>query len=212
MFKLLIGTVVSAIAMFIAGFLYFAGPLGTLGYAEAGERESAVLQEALKTHLGATGTGTYVIPNPASQTGTILYGNGPIATVNFNASGFPLDSAEGMIWGFVLYLVAAAMMAGALSQIDRRVPDFKSRAVIVVLFALASATLSILTNPVFLHHDWAYSIFTFIGSVFITCVGGLILARWFMPQRAELAPASTPQQVEKPAGSEEVPTVGGPGV
>lgn len=210
MIKLLFGTVVAAVAMFLAGFLYFAGPIATLGYAPAGEQQSAVLQEALKANLSATGT--YMIPNPATQTGTILYGNGPVATVQYNSSGFPLDSAEGMIWGIVLYLIVAALMAGALSQLDRRVPDFKSRAVIVVCFALAVSTLAILSNPIFLHTDWTYAIFSFIGNVFITCVGGLVLARWFLPKAAELAPASAPQKVEEAGGGEEIPPVNGAGL
>ena len=205
MIKLLFGTIVAAVAMFLAGFLYFAGPTAPLGYAAAGEQQSAVLQEALKANLPATGT--YMIPNQATQTGTILYGNGPVATVQYNSSGFPLDSADGMVWGFVLYLIVAALMAGALSQLDRRVPDFKSRAVIVVCFALAGSALTILTDPIFLHTDWTYAIFSFVGSVFIFSVGGLILARWFLPKAAELVPVSVAQKVEEVRGGEKVPPV-----
>jgi hypothetical protein len=220
MIKLLFGTVVAAVAMFITAFLYFAGPLESLGSVQAGERESAVLQEALKANLGATGTGSYVIPNPGTQTGTILYGNGPVATVNFNSNGFPLDSADGMIWGFALYLFASALIAGGLSQMDRRVTDFKSRAVVVVLFAVASSAMAILTDPIFRHFDWTSAIFNFVGSVLVFCVGGLMLARWFMPQRAELEPVAAPrpadtpsvEQVKEAASSVEIPPAGSAGI
>ncbi len=208
MIKLIFGTLAATVAMFLAAFLYFAGPIGEAGYGRAGEQESAVLQEALKANLGALGTGTYVVPHPGTQTGTILYGNGPVATVHYNSAGFALDSADGMIWGILLYFVAAALMAGGLSQLDRRVPDFKSRATIVICFALAASALNVLGDPIFQHWDWRYAIFTFIGDVFILCVGGLILARWFLPTKAELAPASIPQKIEETGSSEEIPPVG----
>jgi hypothetical protein len=210
MFKLIAGSLVSAVAMFLAAFLYFAGPIGEAGYAQAGENESALIQEALKTNLASGGTGTYVIPYPGTQTGTTLYGNGPVATVHFNSNGFPLDSTDGMLWGFLIYLVSAILMAAALSQLDRRVVDFKSRATIVICFAMASATMMVLSDPIFQHWDWRYAIFAFIGNVLILSIGGLILARWFMPVKAELAPSSSPaQKVEETSSGEEVPAADG---
>ena len=214
MIKLMFGTLVAAVAMFITAFVYYAGPLGEAGFSKAGENESAVLQQALKSNL--LDTGTYVIPYPGTQTGTTLYGNGPVATVHYNQGGFPLESTDGMIWGFALYLAGAALMAGALSQLDRRVPDFKSRATIVICFALGATGLNVLTDPIFKHWDWSYALFAFVGNTLILCVGGLILARWFMPKAAEMTPASIPsplaQKVEETRSGEEIPTVNGAGL
>jgi hypothetical protein len=196
------------IKLIFGSLIYFAGPIGEAGFARAGENESAIIQQALKINLGSGGTGTYVIPYPGTQTGTTLYGNGPVATVHFNSNGFPLDSGDGMIWGFALYLVAAVLMAAALSQLDRRVVDFKSRATIVICFGLAAASQMVLTDPIFQHWDWRYCIFAFIGNAIIFSVGGLILARWFMPVKAELAPASPAYKVEEASSGEEVPPVG----
>jgi hypothetical protein len=229
MIKLMFGSVAAAVAMFVAAFLYFGGPLSSLGFHSAGENQNAVLQEALKANLPTTGT--YQVPEPTTQTGTILYGNGPVATVHFNTGGFPVDSADGMLWGFVLFLVAAVLMAGALSQLDRRVPDFRSRAFIVLGFVFAISAVNLLTDPIFMHQDWRYAIFTFVGDVIVLGIGGLILARWFLPTRAELAmPASAspsaaspavadasaatpvPGKVEEAGSTEEIPTADGPRV
>ncbi len=210
MIKLIFGSFVAAIGMFVAGFLYFAGPLALVGYSTAGDNEGAALQAALATNLPATGT--YMIPNPSTQAGTILYGKGPVATVHYNSHGFALDSVDGMIWGFALYLVVACLMAGALSQLDRRVPDFKSRAIITVCFAVAASAMIALGDPIWLHHDWRYAIFNFVGDVLLLCVGGLILARWFMPQKAELEGSSPAGQIEKPSSVQEVPPVDSPGL
>ena len=74
-------------------------------------------------------------------------------------------------------------MAGGLSH----VPDFKGRVVVVACFAGAASSLTILTDPIFLHQDWAYAIFSFVGSVLILCVGGWVLARWFLTSTAQQA-------------------------
>ncbi len=210
MIKLMFGSLVAAIAMFLAAFLYFAGPIAQAGFHSANENQNAVIQAALNANLSETGT--YLVPEPTTQTGTILYGNGPVATIHFNTGGFPVDSADGMLWGFVLYLVAAVLMAGALSQLDRRVPDFKSRGFIVIGFALAATTLNVLGDPIFMHQDWRYAIFSFVGDVLILCVGGLILARWFLPKAAELATGSAPQKLEEAASGVEIPPVGSTGL
>jgi hypothetical protein len=198
-FKLLIGSFAAAIAMFFAGFLYFAGPAASLGYAKAGEAESATVQATLAANLPATGT--YMIPNPATPSGTTLFGKGPVATVSYNSHGFPLEAMDGMIWGFALYLVVAILMAAALSQLDRRVPDFRSRAIVVICFSLAASALILLGNPIWMHHDWTFAIFTFVGDAFILCVGGLILARWFLP-----TPVALPEPSEIKAAAPEIPT------
>ena len=195
MIKLFIGSVAAAIAMFIAGFLYFAGPLAMMAYSSASETQSAAVQNALAANLPQTGT--YMVPDPSSQSGTVLYGKGPVATVHYNSGGFPVDSADGMLWGFILYFVVALLMAAALSQ--SRATDFRSRAAIVLLFALAMPALTILTDPIFLHQDWTYAIFGFVGSVLILSIGGLIIARWFLP--------SAPAQAKEAASSEEIGAV-----
>jgi hypothetical protein len=210
MIKLMFGSFVAAIAMMISGFVYFAGPVALMGFSTANDTQSAVLQSAFAANLPETGT--YLIPNPATESGTTLYGKGPVATVHYNRRGFSLETMDGMMWGFALYLVAAALMAGALSQLDRRVPDFKSRAVIVVCFAFACTALNILTDPIFSHQDWTFAIFAFVGDVLILCIGGLILARWFLPTRAEMASPLPAQKVEEAGRSEEVSPVNSPGL
>lgn len=191
MFKLAIGSVAAAVAMFFAGFVYFAGPIAMIGYSSTGETQNAAVQAALAANLPQTGT--YMIPDPSTQGGTTLYGKGPVATVHYNSSGFSLESMDGLIWGFGLYLFVAVLMAAGLSQLGSRVPDFGSRAVVVTSFAVATSALTILSDPIFLHQDWAYAIFSFVGTILILLAGGLTLARWFMP--------SAPKQVEEPASA-----------
>lgn len=195
MIKLFIGSIAAAIAMFVAGFLYFAGPLSMMAYSTASEAQNAAVQAALAANLPQTGT--YMVPDPSTQAGTVLYGKGPVAMVHMNTGGFAVDSADGMLWGFILYFVVALLMAAALSQ--SRATDFRSRAAMVLLFALAMPALTILSDPIFLHQDWSFSIFGYIGTVLILGIGGLVIARWFMP--------SAPAQAKETASGEEIGAV-----
>jgi hypothetical protein len=82
----------------------------------------------------------------------------------------------------------------------------------VVCFAFACTALNILTDPIFSHQDWTFAIFAFVGDVLILCIGGLILARWFLPTRAEMASPLPAQKVEEAGRSEEVSPVNSPGL
>jgi hypothetical protein len=207
MIKLLFGSFAAAVAMFLTGFIYFAGPIATFGYTSASETQGATIQSALAANLSVTGT--YLVPDPSTQSGTTLFGKGPVATVHYNSRGFAVDSPDGMVPGFILYLVVALLMAGALSQLDRRVPDFKSRAVIVICFAIAGPVLIVLGDPIWLHTDWRYAVFTFVGDVLMLAIGGLILARWFLPTKAELvhAPKADPLPIQKPQETSSTPEI-----
>jgi hypothetical protein len=194
MFKLALGSLAAAFAMFITGFLYFAGPMAMLGYGTASEAQNAAVQTALAANLPATGT--YMIPDPSTQAGTILYGKGPVATVHYNSQGFSLESMDGIVWGFGLYLVVAILIAAALSQLGNRVTDFRSRATIVVCFSLATSVMLTLGDPIWLHQDWTYAIFGFIGNALMLIIAGLVIARWFLPKAAEAAPLPVEQPQE----------------
>lgn len=195
MFKLAIGAVAGAVAMFLTGFMIFAGPLALIGYSKVDDAPGAAVQAALAANLPATGT--YMIPNPSSPAGTILYGKGPVATVHYNSSGFSLESMDGMVWGIGLDLITAILIAAALSQLDRRVPDFRSRALIVICFSLGASGYISLGDPIWLHQDWSYGLFSYFGNAMALIIGGLVIARWFLPSGVE-APLVV-EQAETPA-------------
>lgn len=198
MIKLAIGSVAAAIAMFITGFIFFATPIGMIAYTGANETQNAAVQAALAANLPQTGT--YMIPDPSTQSGTTLYGKGPVATVHYNSNGFSLSDMSGVGWGFVHEFFVCVLIAAALSTLDRRIPDFTSRARIVILFSLAASAMHSLGNPIWLHHGWAYWLYNFVAEAAMLIVAGLVIARWFLPVAAEMPVMSTVQQVQEPTG------------
>lgn len=183
MVRVFIGAAVAAIAMFILGFIFFATPLAGIGAADVGNAEAAAVQQTLAANLPKTGT--YFVPNPETSEQTVMYGQGPIATIHFNTSGFSAVNPSSLIGGLLLNFLVALLIGTALIGIDRRVPDFGSRARLVVLFAIGASAYSHLGEPIYYHHDWMHFIYLFVADAVVLAAAGLIIARWFLPVKAE---------------------------
>ena len=190
--RVLIGSVVAAAAMFVLSFLFFSTPLYRLAVANLDNNQAAAVQQALAANLPKTGT--YHVPMPSTPEQTVMYGQGPISTVHYNIGGFPTADPAAIIGGLLLALVTALLIGAALAGIDRRVPDFSSRARLVLLFVTALSAFMHLGQPVMFHHGWGYFIYLFVADAIILGAGGLIIARWFLP-RSSAAPANAPTDV-----------------
>lgn len=192
MTRIIIGAVPAAIAMLVVGFLFFATPLSKLATATLGNAEAAEVQSTLAANMPRTGT--YFVPSGDTPEQTVMYGQGPIATVHYNTDGFPVSDMRAVMIGLVLNIIVALLMGWALTGIDRRVPDFPSRANVVIFFAVAASAFMHLSQPVWYHHGWGFFIYAFIADAVALSVGGLVLARWFLPP-ARSAPEDAPTDV-----------------
>ncbi len=178
--RFIIGCVAAAVAMFVIGFIFFATPLQMLGYATANDAANASVQNALAANLPRTGT--YMVPLTSSAAGTILYGRGPIATIHYNTGGFAMADPGTMLAGFVHMLVSITILGLALLLVAARVPDFVSRARLVLYMTLATSIYMNLGDPIWYHHDWPYAVYRFVADFVMLGVGGLMIARWFLPE------------------------------
>lgn len=190
--KVLLGAIVAAVAMFIMGFIFFATPLASLGHGDLANAQAAEVQSTLARNLPETGT--YLVPSDGTPEQTVMYGQGPIATIHYNTDGFASFDPGAMLAGFILYAVVAFFIAGALWAVERQVRDFGSRAKVVVALAFAAAAYIHLRMPIFYHHDWSHAVYFFIADAVTLAAGGLIIARWFLP-RARSAPEEAPRDV-----------------
>ena len=193
MIRIIFGSAVAAIAMFVIGFIFF-GPLGlsNLSTRNLDDTQAAAVQQSLAANL--PGTGTYYVPEAGqSAAQTVMYGQGPIATVHYNVGGFAATDTTSLVGGLVFNFLVALLIGAALIGIDQRVPDFKSRARVAVIIAVAATAYNRLGEPIYAHHDWAHFIYAFIADGLSLAVAGLILA-WFLPV-SRAAPAEAPTDV-----------------
>lgn len=183
MIRILIGSIAGGIAMFVVGFIFWATPLAALGYSHADEQKSAAIQTILAQDLPHTGH--YIVPDVTTQGGTILYGRGPVATVDYNSAGYPTTDNRSLIGGLVQEIVVVLMFGLALLPICARVPDFETRARVVIGISAAASVMIALADPIFNHADWRFAIYALVADIAMLAAGGLVLARWFLPHAGE---------------------------
>jgi len=190
--RVLIGSIAAALAMFVIGFIFYGTPLNRIHVGSLDNAPAAAVQQALAANVPRSGT--YHVPSTVTSEQTIMYGQGPIATVHYNTKGYAAPDPAAMIGGLLLDFVTALLIGAALIGIDRRVPDFPSRARLVVLFSIAASAYMHLGEPIWYHHDWGHFVYLFIVDALTLAAGGLIIARWFLP-RVGTAPAGAPTDV-----------------
>lgn len=182
MVRTLFGGLVGGLAMYLVGFLFWGTPLSGLAFSRIGDAQSAAVQSALAQNLTLSGTGTYLVPSPGTQEGTVLFGRGPIATVHFNTRGFPAVDTTALIGGLLLSLLAGVILSSALSIVARGVPAFVDRARVTILIALAVTLYLDLGQPIFDHYGPGYFIYLFLGDFLGFVAAGLVICRWFLPK------------------------------
>ena len=193
MIRVIFGSAVAAVVMFIIGLIFF-GPLGLshLGTRNVDDNQAAAVQQTLAANLPRTGT--YFIPEAgASAAQTVMYGQGPIATVHYNVGGFAATETSAIVGGLVFNFLVALLIGAALIGIDQRVPDLKSRARVAVIIAVAGSAYSHLGEPIYYHHDWPHFIYLFIADSLALAGAGITVA-WFLPV-SRSAPADAPTDV-----------------
>lgn len=178
MMRLILGAALAAVAMLVAGFIFFASPLNGLGTRTLGDEQAAQMQASLKATIPATGT--YAVPSPDTAAQTVLYGSGPVATVHFNASGYAAGDPTMLLWGFVLNFIVALLAGFGLLALGGRIADFPSRARLVILLAAGAALYIHLGRALYLRHDLANVLYTMVGDGLALAIGGLVVA-WFLP-------------------------------
>lgn len=182
MTRTVIGGLLGGLALYLVGFLFWGTPLSGIAFSTVDETRSAAVQTVLAQNLTENGTGTYLIPNPGTQSGTTLFGQGPIATVHFNTSGFPVVDSASLVSGLALALVTGLLIAFALAGIGQKVTDFADRARVAILFALAITLWIDIGQPIFGHYGPGYFIYLFLSDFIGLAACGLVIARWFMPR------------------------------
>ncbi|MGW8201000.1 hypothetical protein ACWGM0_00435 [Sphingomonas bisphenolicum] len=186
MVRTLVGGLLGGFAIFITGFIFWGTPLSALALSRTDEQASANLQAAMAQALTPTGTGVYVIPDPATAQGTILYGKGPVAQIFYNEGGFPVMDSGALIGGLILAPVVGVLIALALRF---ALADFASRARASILFALAAVLWLHIGQAVFNHAPWGYILYLAFSDFVALALAGLIAAR-LMETKAEATAAA----------------------
>ena len=183
-----IGAAAAAVVMFILGFIFYATPFQKIAVGSADNAQAAAVQQAMAAHL--PGTGTYFVPSADTPEQSIMYSQGPIATIHYNSEGFAMAATNVMVAGFVHMLIVAALMAAGLAMLARYVTSFTEQLKILGLGVLAATVFLRLGAPIWYHQDWTWAIYAFVADSISLGVAGLVILK-LLPRPA--AAAAAPQ-------------------
>jgi ABC-type multidrug transport system permease subunit len=200
MVRTVIGGLVGGVIIFVMGFIFWGSPIGTIPFSHASDPQAAAVQTALAQNLTRkdtatgkiSGSGTYMIPDPRTREGAELYARGPVASVSYNTSGFAPDDMSMLLPGFILAVVTGLLMAFGLAAVGGGGRSFGNVARLVVFYTLGFTLWECLTNPVFMHADWRFWIYSFVVESISFILAGLVIARWFMPHYGPAATETPP--------------------
>jgi hypothetical protein len=176
--RLLIGSLVAAVAMFLIGFAFYGTPLFSNAYKTAPFETQLSVQQALKA---LPASGTYFIPMGEDEAAMAAHRAGPTAMLRVNLKGSEMMDPMVMVKGFVHMAICAFLLGLLLLRVAPRIWNFGERMAIVVLASLAVVIFSRLGEPIWFGADWPFTLYVAVADLISLIVAGFILAR-FLPK------------------------------
>ena len=178
MIRVLIGSVLAAIAMFVWGWLYW-GVIGmvVMPYNSVPAESEAAIVEALKAGLPETGIYLYPMPEDLSDVEQQAAWNekhlaGPLFEVNYLSEGRD-PMAASMFGGGFAHMFLTALL---ISCVIGRAKSFGCRFGTVIALAVISAFWIDVGKIIWFYHPISFEVFNLIYHVSGLLIGGAILA------------------------------------
>jgi len=176
--RILIGSLLAAVVLFVWGFLFW-GLSGVANAVMDPVPDEAALSQKLSEALPKSGV--YVLPYPPSQPSDEFlkrHEAGPLAQIFYRREG--LNPMSGGVFGagFVHMLVSVLVMAFALNLALPATSSYGARVKLVIVAGLAGAIYSNLGKPIWWHHVWDYHLLEFVYDFTSWVLAGLVLARF----------------------------------
>ena len=190
--RALVGAIAAAVVLFILGFIFHASGLQGIATGSLDNPRAAAVQQSLAANLPETGT--FQVPSDGTAEQTVMYGQGPIATIHYNTSGFAIGDPGTLLIGFLHMLIVALLMAAGLGAVSRFVPDFGERTRMLVLGVIGATAFIHLREPIWFHHDWTHFIYLFIADTISLLAAGLVILKLLPRTHGAAAPAAAPAE------------------
>lgn len=181
MFKLVLGSFLSAMALFVFGAAFWTSPLPYRFVAKPA-RGDAGLGQALRDHLPVDGL--YLVPGIETdpKDAPAAYRAGPVATIHFRKGGVEAMSPSVFINGFLQGWAATSLLALLLRLAPQ--PRYGLRVLVVVTAASASAIYMKLGDGIYWFQPWPWLVLNAAYDVVAFLVAGLVLAAFIKPTPA----------------------------
>lgn len=167
------GILLSALAVFVWGALYWSSPFPfrVTGRCTDDEAAGAMLKEYFPE------TGSYLVPGQYNdrETTTRLMEAGPLAMVHIRHEGMPPMQPGYLIRGFIHILAFTALGALLMKMVSGSLPTYSSRVRFMALAGLVSIVFMTFTDPVWYSHPWGWYLVTALYLFVAWVIAGAVL-------------------------------------
>lgn len=178
--KVVVGSLLAAVAMFVWGAAYWMNPLPYAAAQRSADDRAA--GQVLLQHF--PNSGTYILPGLHHEPQTLaeLHQRGPIAVIHLQRRGRPMMAASVFISGFLHYWITTLLIALLLSRALPALARYWTRVGFVAVAGLAAAFFTNVGHSIWWYQPWGWSLVTGIYDVTAWVVAGLVLAAYVKPE------------------------------
>lgn len=197
--QVVIGAVVSAIAMFMWGWFYWTVlPMPVGIWKKQTTAEQVALANDLVKHLKEDGV--YFLPRPEegvddeSDPASPFYTRhkeGPLAHIYYQKAGSDPMAPATFAFGFLHVLVANVMLAVLLASMRKSFCCYAARVAFVAGIGLFAGFWIEMSRPIWFHHPLQYAVFSWGYHISVWLIGGLILGAIVKLKADNLASVAT---------------------
>ncbi len=187
MTRILVGSLIAAVVMFMFGFAFWAAS-GLSDRALSGAVDEQQARQMLSEQFPSDGT--YKVPYSPDYEDTVWQermGEGPIATVIIKHGGKDMESPIMMVYGFVHYLACALLIAVLLSMAvgsgSGGMTSFGKRLMFVTLTGVAMAAFHHGGNVVWWEYPSDFPLLTAAYDIGAWFLAGIVLAAMIKPKQ-----------------------------
>jgi len=176
MSKVILGSLLAAIVMFVFGAVVWMSPYPYKAFSQTADDQAA--GQALLQNFPETGN--YIVPGMSDDKAKMesLHTAGPIAFVALQREGGPMMNPKYLGLGFLQYFVAMLFAGSILRRVASALPTYGSRVGLVTLIGLIVAVLGHLSLPVWWKAPWPFFLVVAVYGTVSTLLGGLVLAKF----------------------------------
>ncbi len=176
--NIIIGSLLSAVALMIFGFAFWASPISSPGFGSDADIDA--LQAAISTAVPASGT--YVIPNPYGDASpeefSAQHERGPVGILHIQKEGSPAMQPMVFVIGFIHNFVTALILAILLQMAIPALPTYAGRVAFCAICGVFAAVWENFTGPIWFSSPWAFYVVRTVYTVIAMTIVGAILAKF----------------------------------
>ncbi len=176
MSKVILGSLLAALAMFVFGAAVWMSPFPYKVFGQTADDQAA--GQALLQHFPESGS--YYIPGQYNDAAKLesLHQAGPVAFVNIRREGGPAMVPTDLVVGLLQYFVAMLLASALIRRVGSALPTYGSRVWLVTVVGAIVAVLGVLNHPIWWKAPWPFYVVTAVYCVVSAMVGGAVLAKF----------------------------------